>query len=259
LVASVLTLPLLGWMALAPNSWRGCEWHRRFFWIGYFIFWFVTIFSLFVEFFFFDEFKSRFNTVAVDYIWYPHEVFINIWESYHVGIVLGVCLGLSLAWVLVLGRLFRRMWERPFSASARVAYLAAGLALLALLTPTLNLKGAHVSTDRTLNEIANNGMLAFAAAAWTHHLDYSGFYETMDRAEAFARARRLLKEPNSELVEPGESIRRRVTGESARPRLNAVIFLEESLGSEFWGCLGRPSTLTPEMDQLATEEGLLFT
>ena len=197
--------------------------------------------------------------MAVDYIWYPHEVFTNIWESYHVGIVLGVCLGLSLAWVLVLGRLFRRMWERPFSASARVAYLAAGLALLALLTPTLNLKGAHVSTDRTLNEIANNGMLAFAAAAWTHHLDYSGFYKTMDRAEAFARARRLLKEPNSELVEPGESIRRRVTGESARPRLNVVIFLEESLGSEFWGCLGRPSTLTPEMDQLATQEGLLFT
>jgi len=31
-------------------------------------------------------------------------------------------------------------------------------------------------------------MLAFAAAAWTHHLDYSGFYKTMDRAEAFTRA-----------------------------------------------------------------------
>src|SRR5438552_3494475 len=125
--------------------------------------------------------------------------------------------------------------------------------------PALNLKGAHVSTDRTLNEIANNGMLAFGAAAWTHHLDYSGFYKTMDRAEAFARARRLLKESNSEFVEPGESIRRRVTGDLARPRLNVVIFLEESLGSEFWGCLGRPETLTPEMDKLATEDGLLFT
>jgi phosphoglycerol transferase MdoB-like AlkP superfamily enzyme len=38
-----------------------------------------------------------------------------------------------------------------------------------------------------------------------------------------------------------------------------VIFLEESLGSEFWGCLGRTNTLTPEMDKLAAEEGLLFT
>jgi len=134
-----------------------------------------------------------------------------------------------------------------------MAYLGAGLALLALLTPTLNLKGAHVSTDRTLNEIANNGMLAFGVAAWTHHLDYTGFYKTIDRSQAYARARRLLKEPNTEFVEAGQSIRRRVTGEPARPRLNVVIFLEESLGSEFWGCLGRHSTLTPEMDRLATE------
>jgi len=37
-----------------------------------------------------------------------------------------------------------------------------------------------------------------------------------------------------------------------------VIFLEESLGSEFWGCLGRSNTLTPEMDKLATQEGMLF-
>ena len=38
-----------------------------------------------------------------------------------------------------------------------------------------------------------------------------------------------------------------------------VILLEESLGSEFWGCLGRKNTLTPEMDKLAAEEGMLFT
>jgi phosphoglycerol transferase MdoB-like AlkP superfamily enzyme len=60
-------------------------------------------------------------------------------------------------------------------------------------------------------------------------------------------------------VEDGQSIRRRVAGDPARPRLNVVIFLEESLGSEFWGCLGRKDTLTPEMDKLAAEEGMLFT
>ena len=50
-----------------------------------------------------------------------------------------------------------------------------------------------------------------------------------------------------------------MAGDPARPRLNVVIFLEESLGSEFWGCLGRKDTLTPEMDKLAAEEGMLFT
>jgi phosphoglycerol transferase MdoB-like AlkP superfamily enzyme len=50
-----------------------------------------------------------------------------------------------------------------------------------------------------------------------------------------------------------------MAGDAARPRLNVVLVLEESLGSEFWGCLGRTNTLTPEMDKLAAEEGLLFT
>ena len=54
-------------------------------------------------------------------------------------------------------RLFSQMWERPFSAKSRLLHLAAAVALAALLAPTLNLKGAHVSNDRTLNEVANNG------------------------------------------------------------------------------------------------------
>src|ERR1043166_7546059 len=106
LVALVLTLPILAWMLIVPKRWEIHKFHRTLFWIAYFIFWFVIIFLLFVEFFFFDEFRSRFNTVAVDYIWYPHEVFINIWESYHVGIILAVCLVLSFFWLLVLRRLF---------------------------------------------------------------------------------------------------------------------------------------------------------
>ncbi len=253
------TIPLLFWMLIVPDRRFGGRWHRVWLLGGCFIFWFVQIFLLFVEFFFFDEFKSRFNTVAVDYLLYPREVFINIWESYHVGVFLGVCAVLSLGWLFTASLLFREMWERPFSAKARLLRLVVAVALVALLVPTLNLKGAHVSNDRTLNEIANNGAVSFVAAAWTHNLDYAAFYKTMPKDEAYQRARRLLAEPNTQFAQEGESIRRRVAGDSARPRLNVVIFLEESLGSEFWGCLGRKESLTPEMDKLAAEEGMLFT
>ena len=71
----------------------GRLWHRVLFLGGCFVFWFVHSFMLFTEFFFFDEFKARFNTVAVDYVLYPREVFVNIWESYHVGVILAVCAG----------------------------------------------------------------------------------------------------------------------------------------------------------------------
>ena len=253
------TVPLLFWMLIVPDRRFGATWHRVLFLGGCFVFWFVQIFLLFVEVFFFDEFKSRFNTVAVDYLVYPTEVFVNIWQSYHVGVILALVLVLSLGWLFAASRLFGQMWEQPFTAKSRLLHLAAVVALIALLAPTLNLKGAHVSSDRTLNETANNGALSFIIAAWTHNLDYGAYYKTLPASEAYQRARRVLAAPNTQYVEEGQSIRRRVTGDPARPRLNVVIFLEESLGSEFWGCLGRTNTLTPEMDKLAAEEGLLFT
>ena len=67
------TIPLLCWMLIVPDRRFGALWHRVLFLGGCFVFWFVQIFLLFVEFFFFDEFKSRFNTVAVDYLLYPRK------------------------------------------------------------------------------------------------------------------------------------------------------------------------------------------
>lgn len=253
-------LPLLAWFIIIRSRWFGAAWHRRLFFGGLFLVTGVQIFLFAVEFFFFDEFHSRFNTVAVDYLIYPHEVFINIWDSYPVGkILIGVGL-LALAWVWLANRLFRGMWLADASLRARWAWLLAALGLVAALAPTVNLKGVNFSPDRTLNEIANNGAISFAAAAWTRHLDYAAFYKTVPLDQAYARVRAKLAGPGVEFATETNTIRRRIAGDAARPKLNVILILEESLGSEFWGSLGRQkATLTPEMDKLATTEGLLFT
>ena len=82
-----------------------------------------------------------------------------------------------------------------FDTGRRSCYLIWSVALAALLAPTLNLKGAHVSNDRTLNEVANNGPLSLFAAIWTNNLDYAAFYKTMPRNEAYQRARRRKCRP----------------------------------------------------------------
>jgi phosphoglycerol transferase MdoB-like AlkP superfamily enzyme len=272
LVAIWFTLPLFCWLALMPER-ASVGWPRRCFSIACISFWFGQIFLCFVEYFFFDEFKSRFNTVAVDYLEYPTEVFVNIWDSYHVGVVLATCLLLALVWMWTVKKIFAGVWDRPFSNKSRllmfpglaalagvfgpIVFLAGGVA--GFITSPLHLNEPRISNNRTLNEIANNGELAFFSAALTHHLDYSAFYRTLDRNEAYWRARRLLAQPGTRFVDRPDSLQRWIAGDSARPRLNVVILLEESFGSEFWGCLGRTNTLTPEMDQLATREGVLFT
>jgi len=272
LVGVWLTLPPLCALALIPRCSTGA-WAQKIFWTACLLFWFGQIFLLFAEYYFFEEFRSRFNTVAVDYLQYPTEVFVNIWDSYHVGIVLFACLVPSLTWVWIARRRFAGIWERPLFSGcagrrlAALGALAGGLAPLVLIAGTLtgvmisplHPKGSHISTDRTLNEIANNGDLSFFSAALTHHLEYAEFYKTMPRDQAYERVRRLLTGPGIRFVDGPDSLRRLVAGDAARPRLNVVILLEESFGSEFWGCLGRTNTLTPEMDRLAREEGMLFT
>jgi phosphoglycerol transferase MdoB-like AlkP superfamily enzyme len=68
----------------------------------------------------------------------------------------------------------------------------------------------------------------------------------------------MLSSTNATFTGGADDIRRKISGDPMRPKLNVVILLEESLGAEFWGCLGRIYTLTPAMDALAENEGLLF-
>lgn len=258
--ALIFMLPLLFWFFILSNRFFASRVHRMFFAVACFVWALVQIFLFMVEFFFFDEFMSRFNTVAVDYLDNPREVLTNIWDSYPVVKVLAACGLVALIWTVILIRRYRHMWDRPHALVVRFLWLVGALALGAGFSQTVTFQGPTFSQDRTLDEIADNGMLSFARAAWTHNLDYAAFYKTMPLDEAYVRVRRLLAEPDAQFVGGGNNIRRKIAGDPSRPRLNVVILIEESLGSEFWGSLGRPGeSLTPQMDKLATEEGLLFT
>ena len=259
IAALFLMLPPLFWCFLIGNKIFASLAHRVWFRIFMTVFWAVQIFLLAAEFFFFDEFKSRFNPVAVDYLVYPREVFVNIWDAYPVPAVVAGCLLLGAAWTWLAGRLCKTMWTKPVWVGTRFLWFAGALILFFGLSRTINLNPPQISDDRTLNEIANDGAVSFFAAAWTRNLDYPSFYKTLPRAEAYARVQKMLSTTNATFTGGPEEIRRKISGDRARPKLNVVILLEESLGSEFWGCLGRKGvSLTPQMDTLATNEGLLF-
>ncbi|HXT10479.1 MAG TPA: LTA synthase family protein [Candidatus Angelobacter sp.] len=283
LVALGTALPLFFWNWIVPDKLFRSWPHRILFIGGFFLFWFVQIFLLFVEYYFFDEFKSRFTTVAVDYLTAPKEVAGNIWESYNVVLVVAICLVIAILWMVTALVYFRQMWFQPVRARSRIAQFAIAVVLFFGVWVTLNPQftvfadmynrdwsacmdwvtsttdGTHFSTDRTLNEIADNGSISFVNAALTRNLDYSAYYQTMPKAAAYRRVRQLLAMPGADMTSRTNSILRHIQGDPAKPKLNVVILMEESLGSEFWGCLGRTNTLTPHMDELATNEGILFT
>ena len=120
LVGSTYCLPLCLWFLWVSNRRFAQLWHRWLLRLAVFFFWLVQIFLLFTEYFFFDEFRSRFNTVAVDYLLFPHEVFINIWDSYPVGKVLVACGAASAVWLWLAETRYRGMWLRPISTKVRL-------------------------------------------------------------------------------------------------------------------------------------------
>ena len=82
--ALYLFLPLLVLSLLAPRRLLASRFGRVAFACGSFAFLFALVYLGFLEYFYFEEFSSRFDIVSVDYLLYPHEVLVNIWESYPV-------------------------------------------------------------------------------------------------------------------------------------------------------------------------------
>ncbi|MBV9079586.1 MAG: sulfatase-like hydrolase/transferase, partial [Elusimicrobia bacterium] len=256
--AAWIFLPMVVWLTVIPDRLFLHPVHRALFIAALAASVFALVFTTIAEWNFFDEFNARFNTVAVDYLIYPQEVFVNLWDSYPVGKVLLLCASLAVASVFAMRRLFRDVWDAEAPIRGRIKVLAIYVAVGVVATRTVAMKDTRIY-NRVASEISSNGAYSFVYAATTRHLDYPGFYRTIDRADAFARTKRLVSEPNAVADAAADSIRRHITSTGdGRPK-NVVILLIESFGSEFWGSLGRPGeTLTPEMDKLS-QEGLLFT
>ena len=258
-VACAVMWPLWTCVLLAPERWMRVTSTRWVFYVANAFFWSVMIFLVAAEYFFFEEFRSRFNTVAIDYLLYPHEVFTNVWESYPVPAVLAACLIGACGVVWGARKVARHFVEMPLGTQLRRRYLLGGTVGVALLVLSLSLRETRLSQERLWNELASSGLVSGLSAAWSRNLDYAAFYATMPMDQAVTRARRLLTEKGSTFGPLDQPLVRHVDGDAGRPKRNVVVFLEESLGSEFWGCLGRPGeSLTPEMDKLATRESILF-
>ena len=287
LLSAVLALPSLLLMPMGIRAWVPTR--QALFRIAITVALMIAIFLGISEWYFFAEFESRFNTVAIDYLIYPHEVFTNLRESYPLPWIGLGCLvgGLTLSSLL-----FVRVPPEPWHLGPTRRWgLAAGWALIAGLGILHDqTRSIPHPRHRVVAELAANGWSSALRAAWSRNLRYPDFYPVLERAAAFRRVRSLLAEPGAEFVGPAvgpapkpgddgtvdaeaearwldaarDSLRRKIPGDPSKPRLNLCLITEESLGSEFWGCLGRqkdgrPDTLTPRMDRLVADGATLFT
>ncbi len=209
------------------------------------------------EFYFFEEFNARFNLVAVDYLIYPHEVFINIWESYPVALWLIFNLLIIMILSYPLWLLTRSNQNLFFKQRARV--FTFHVLLIVLVSRFISTDSFAISEDRVINEIASNGISSFFKASKTNQLDYPIYYATQNFDTSFQRLTTELAKGGGQFTHLAEYRldRHFATRPQGLGKLNIVVIVEESFGAEFIGSYGDQRHLTPEFDQLA-QKGMLF-
>jgi phosphoglycerol transferase MdoB-like AlkP superfamily enzyme len=259
-VAGWLLLPLTLYLTIATPRWLGRRVNRVLLYATIAVSIAGALFVAMAEVFFFAEFDGRFNFVAVDYLIYPTEVVNNIWESYPTGWVLAAIAIVTAAILYAARGRVRSAISAHAPARARLGvatvYVVVLVALSALATPGF----AHISEDRALNELASNGYYSFWQAFQGQGTSYDALYATRDSTQTLPRLRGLLADAQSPVTtfSPGTSLRE-VSGTRPTRRLNVVVVLEESLGSQFIGALHPDSgpSLTPHFDSIAAEGTLL--
>jgi len=256
---SYFAIPFVLYLTLAPERLFTSRWHKPVVYLVAFVVTYALLFDVAAEFLFFDEFGTRFNFIAIDYLIYTREVIGNIKESYPLYWILGGLLLLATGIFLML----RRYLDLALTGSStfRQRLKPAGIfAVLPLLSLGLvDLSYATISSNSYANELASNGIYDLVAAFRNNELDYRRFYVAQDDQLVLARLKELMHEKNNHFVsDDRQDIRRTITNPGPERRLNLIVIVEESLSAQYLGIFGNKEGLTPNLDKLAGES-MLFT
>jgi phosphoglycerol transferase MdoB-like AlkP superfamily enzyme len=223
----------------------------------------IVIFIENATFPFFAQYDCRPNYLFVEYLVYPKEVFGMIMEAYK--IELAICFALiSLFVFLFLKRVkidFSKIYESGYVKRSLIFIPLAMILFLGIRSSfghrPANMADAMYSSNRIVNEITKNSIHSIIYAAYSnkYEVNAAALYGGMDIDEALLRLQRRL---NIQSVDKQSPLSREVKThfQTDKPK-NLVIFIQESLGSQFLESLGGEKGITPNLDRLS-QEGVFF-
>lgn len=221
----------------------------------------ATVFGAFAEYFFWEEFSTRFNFIAIDYLIYTSEVTNNIFESYNMPLVISL-------WALFTAAIsFFAIKYKVFTPKEKVATkLLQRLKIggILILFPIFSFFAFGQNIDRLFDnmyntELAKNGVYSLGSAYINNELDYHKFYINIDNKQAITELKKLVSSDSTELASTGnDGIARTITSTQKENRYNVILVCNESLSASFLTEFGNTQNITPNLDSIA-KQALLFT
>lgn len=208
---------------------------------------------------FIAEFDVRPNSIFIDYLKYPNEVFGNIWECYKTNLFIALLLMIFSTYIFLKNT--RESFKNIFKVSyfLRVAmFLPIALVIFIGIRSSFGHRGANTSTavytnSHLINEITKNSLhsIGYALYSQKQHGGSAKKYGSIQKEEAYALVSKQLRIPVGNLEHP--FFREQKTHFKTTKQKNIVIFIQESLGAQFVGALGNKEGITPNIDALSSE------
>lgn len=241
-------------IACMPFAWLHTRWYTL---LTYgiatcYCFFFYFVFAS--EIIFWDEFTSRFNFIAVDYLIYTTEVIQNIQESYPVAVIISGIVMLSIATVYLLRPLLSvpAVQER---IQRRVMVPVMYLCFVLITSFGMSSSSKDFSTNTLNNALAGNGVYEFVSAFFNNELNYQQFYKTIPLEEAIRIVKEDLMEEGAVFIDPlsSPSFYHKRIYEGAQKNYNMILVVVESLSSKYLTRFGEQRNITPFLDKLSQE------
>lgn len=221
----------------------------------------AAIFGAFAEYFFWEEFSTRFNFIAIDYLVYTSEVTNNIFESYNIPLVVSLwtLFTAAVATLAIRNKLFTpreristTIWQRLKVGGAFIIF------------PFIAFFAFGQNTERYFDnqynsELAKDGVYSLGSAYINNELDYHKFYINNDDKTTLTELRKLLNTEGSQFTSSNpDDITRKITNPGEAKSYNVILICNESLSASFLGAFGNTQHLTPNLDSIA-KQSMLFT
>ncbi|MEI7816056.1 MAG: LTA synthase family protein [Desulfuromonadales bacterium] len=256
---SYFAIPFVLVAVILPDKFFNSTFFKLLAYFVGFISTYMMLFNVVAEYTFFDEFATRFNFIAVDYLIYTNEVISNIRESYPVNAILAGLFLLNIGVFLPVKKHLSRSFGFKSSIGSRLKTGAAFLFLPIVSFAAIDLSMTQISPNNYADELAGNGIFCLFSAFRNNELDFNKFYVTKDEKSVLTHLKGALQESNSRFEsQDSPSISRVIKPVGAEKHLNIVLIIEESLSAEYLTSFGNNKGITPNLDKLAGES-LFFT
>ncbi len=208
------------------------------------------------EWFFWDEFSTRFNFIAVDYLIYTKEVVGNIQESFSLPLItlifIVIATVLCTLQIKFLNSSLRRLRQDHRFRDWLWAPLL--LSVIAFSTDPMNIGAGK---NLVLEELGKNGPYEFFSAFRHNEINFNKMYANVDEEKMDELIRQEWNIPGFAAMQDGRKIFKKSLNQGAQKRYNLIFIAVESLGAKFIGPLGDKKNLTPYLNKLS-ENSLFF-